>query len=96
MLSAYEVAANLSPRPDNIILLADGLPTMEGADENRATVSARERQRMHETAIRALPSGVPVNVFLYPLEGDYDAAILYWMLAYRSGGSFISVSRDWP
>ena len=96
MLAAYEVAANLSPRPDNIILLADGLPTMEGADENRATVNGRDRQRMHETAIRALPSGIPVNVFLYPLEGDYDAPILYWILAYRSGGSFISVSRDWP
>ena len=96
MRNAYEVAANLSPRPDNIILLADGLPTMEDADDDRTTVSGLERSKMHERAIRALPSGIPVNVFLYPLEGDFDAPALYWRLAYRTGGSFISVSRDWP
>ena len=69
---------------------------MESADEDRPTVGAQERNRLHQRATRALPSGIPVNVFLYPLEGDYDAAILYWLLAYRTGGSFISVSRDWP
>jgi len=96
MRAAYEVASKLSPRPDNIILIADGLPTMEGVTESRRTVSGRERTGMHLRAIRELPSGVPVNVFLYPLEGDYEAPILYWLLAFRSGGSFISVSRDWP
>ena len=30
MRAAYEVAAKLTPRPDNIILLVDGLPTMDG------------------------------------------------------------------
>ncbi|MDH3533529.1 MAG: VWA domain-containing protein [Gammaproteobacteria bacterium] len=96
MRAAYEVASKLSPRPDNIILIADGLPTMEDVTESRRTVSGRERTRMHLRAIRELPSGVPVNVFLYPLEGDYEAPILYWLLAFRSNGSFISVSRDWP
>jgi len=96
MRQAYEVASSLSPPPDNIILIADGLPTMEDANESRRTVSGRERVNMHLRAIRELPGGVPVNIFLYPLEGDYEAPILYWMLAYRSGGSFISVSRDWP
>lgn len=96
MLAAYEVASSFSPAPDNIILLADGLPTIMSADEDRATVSAQERYRMHFTSIRELPSGVPVNIFLYPLEGDYEAPFVYWLLAYRSGGSFISVSRDWP
>ena len=96
MRAAYEVASSLSPRPDNIILLADGLPTMEDQNDSRRTVSGRERTNMHFRAIRELPGGVPVNIFLYPLEGDYEAPILYWLLAYRSGGSFISVSRDWP
>ena len=96
MRAAYEVASTFSPAPDNIILLADGLPTIMSADEDRATVSAQERYRMHFTSIRELPSGIPVNIFLYPLEGDYEAPFVYWLLAYRSGGSFISVSRDWP
>jgi len=96
MQSAYEVAARLSPRPDNIILLVDGLPTMDEPTSSRATVSGQERYNLHFRALRQLPTGIPVNIFLYPLEGDYEAPILYWLLAYRTGGSFISVSRDWP
>jgi hypothetical protein len=96
MRDAYAVAARLSPPPDNIILLADGLPTMEEATTSRTTVSGRERYNLYTHALRELPRGIPVNVFLYPLEGDYEAPILYWVLAYRTGGSFISVSKDWP
>ena len=96
MRAAYAVASSLTPRPDNIILLADGLPTMDGETTNRRSISGRERYNMHFRALRELPSGIPVNVFLYPLEGDYEAPILYWLLAYRTNGSFISVSRDWP
>ncbi len=96
MLAAYAVASSLTPRPDNIILLVDGLPTMDGTSSSRRTISGRERYNLHFRALRELPSGIPVNIFLYPLEGDYEAPILYWLLAYRTNGSFISVSRDWP
>ena len=96
MRAAWEVAARLSPLPDNIILLVDGLPTMDESRTNEKTVSGRDRYQMHFRALRQLPSGIPVNIFLYPLEGDYEAPIVYWVLAYRTGGSFISVSRDWP
>jgi hypothetical protein len=96
MLAAYAVAERLSPRPDNIIVFADGLPTMDESTTDRRTVSGPQRLRMHERATRELPRGVPVNVFLYPLEGDYEAAFAYWVLAHNTGGSFISVSRDWP
>ena len=96
MRAAYAVASSLTPRPDNIILLADGLPTMDDTTTSRRSISGRERYNMHFRALRELPSGIPVNIFLYPLEGDYEAPILYWLLAYRTNGSFISVSRDWP
>jgi hypothetical protein len=96
MRAAFRVASELSPPPDNIILLADGLPTMDRPTSNQATVSGQDRFVYHHQAVRELPSGIPVNIFLYPLEGDYEAPILYWVLAYRTGGSFISVSRDWP
>ena len=96
MLAAFEVASSLSPPPDNIILFVDGLPTMDQATTSARTVTGTQRMRMYERAIRELPGTVPVNVFLYPLEGDYQAAFAYWVLASNTRGSFISVSRDWP
>jgi hypothetical protein len=96
MKAALAVVRTLSPLPDNIILLVDGLPTMDEPTTNSQTINGRDRLRLYNNALRELPSGVPVNVFLYPLEGDYEAPIVYWVLAYRSGGSFISVSKDWP
>ncbi len=96
MKSAMEVVTSLQPWPDNIILLVDGLPTMDEPTTNKRTVSGRDRARYFTNAVRELPSDIPVNVFLYPLEGDYEAPFLYWVLAYRTGGSFISVSNDWP
>lgn len=96
MLAAYQIAGSLQPPPDNIILLVDGLPTMSDTNTSRRMISGRERAGLHRRAIRELPSGVPVNILLYPMEGDADAAILYWTLAYRTSGSFMSVSRDWP
>jgi hypothetical protein len=96
MKAAFEVASSLQPRPDNIIIFVDGMPTMEESTTLQKTVTGSQRARIYNRAIRELPRGVPVNVFLYPLEGDYDAAIAYWLLAHNTGGSFISVSRDWP
>jgi hypothetical protein len=96
MLSAMDVVKSLQPWPDNIILLTDGLPTMDAPTSSKRTVSGVERARLFTRAVDGLPSGIPVNVFLYPLEGDYEAPFLYWLLAYRTGGSFISVSKDWP
>ena len=96
MKAAMQVITSLNPWPDNVILLADGLPTMDQPTSNKRTVSGRDRARFFTNAVNELPSNIPVNVFLYPLEGDYEAPFLYWLLAYRSGGSFISVSKDWP
>jgi len=96
MKAAWEVVSRLSPRPDNIVLLADGLPTMDELTTNKKTVNGRDRRNMHTRALRELPSGIPVNIFLYPLEGDYEAPFLYWVLAYQTGGSLIAVSKDWP
>jgi hypothetical protein len=96
MHAAFAAARELDPRPDNIILLADGLPTMQEETTSRRTITGRQRVRLFGDAMRELPANVPVNILLYPLEGDYEAPILYWTLAYETGGSLISVSRDWP
>ena len=96
MYAAYRVIRQLAPQPDNVILITDGLPTMQNASTSRRTISGRERFALHSQAVREIPSGIPINTLLYPMEGDYDAAVAYWALAYTTGGSFISVSRDWP
>ena len=96
MLSAFEVAKSLSPRPDNIILLVDGMPTMEAATTDRDVIGANERLNLFSRAARQLPSGIPVNIMLFPMEGDFDAPISFWSLALTTGGSFLTVSRDWP
>lgn len=96
MHAAFRIAKELSPRPDNIILLVDGMPTMEAATTSKTVVSSGERGNIFAKAVRELPSGVPINILLYPMEGDLNAPISFWSLALTSRGSFVSVSRDWP
>jgi len=96
MKGAYEVIRSLNPRPDNVILLVDGLPTMDAPKAKRGMVTGAERLRYHYDAINEVPSGIPVNILLYPMEGDYFASIAYWLLAYQTGGAFMSISKDWP
>jgi len=96
MLAAYDVINQLNPPPDNVILLIDSLPTMDSPKAERGMVTGAERLRYHYNAIDVIPSGVPVNILLYPMEGDYQASIAYWLLAYQTGGSFMSISKDWP
>lgn len=94
--SAFAAAASLSPPPDNILLLTDGLPTQGRTPPRERTVSGKERLKLFERAIQQLPRGVPVNTLLFPMEGDPMAAPAFWKLAMASGGSFLTPSRDWP
>ncbi|HSG97192.1 MAG TPA: hypothetical protein VLA11_04310 [Woeseiaceae bacterium] len=96
MHSAFEVAKKLSPPPDNIILLVDGMPTMEAATTDADVIGPSQRLNLFSRATRLLPSGIPVNVMLFPMEGDFEAPISFWSLALVTGGSFMTVSRDWP
>ena len=72
------------------------MPTMEAATTDRDVVGPSERLNIFSRAARELPSGIPVNVMLFPMEGDFDAPISFWSLALTTGGSFLTVSRDWP
>ena len=96
MKAAYEVINSLNPAPDNVIMLVDSLPTMNSPEAERGMVTGAERLRFHYDAIDVIPSGVPINILLYPMEGDYQASIAYWLLAYQTGGSYMSISKDWP
>jgi hypothetical protein len=93
---AFEIINKMNPKPDNVIVLTDGLPTMNEPDTEAGMVTGQQRLKYHYEAEAGIPAGIPVNILLYPMEGDYNAAIAYWLLAYRTGGSFMSISKDWP
>ncbi|MEH6518619.1 MAG: vWA domain-containing protein [Halioglobus sp.] len=94
--NAFVSLQQLSPPPDNIFLLTDGLPTQGTSASGKPTVSGRDRQKYYRAAIRQLPQNVPVNIILAPMEGDPMAASEFWQLAQVSSGSFLSPSKDWP
>ena len=52
----------LEPKPDNIYLLVDGLPTMGDVMPTRPGVNAADRLDHFNRAIRQLPVGVPINI----------------------------------
>lgn len=94
LLRAMDQLRALSPLPDNVFLVTDGLPT-QGATKG-AVASGRDRLKYFNDATQTLPRSVPINVILLPMEGDPKAASAYWQLARLSGGVFMEPSRDWP
>jgi Mg-chelatase subunit ChlD len=95
--NAFVAVQSLAPRPDNIILITDGLPTQGTAPPAvRKTIDGEGRLKLFERALDRLPAGVPVNVILLPMEGDPLAPGAYWALARRTDGAFMSPARDWP
>lgn len=93
---AFSLLEQMSPPPDNVYLITDGLPTQGLAAPAASTVSGPQRSRLFEAAIKRLPRGIPINTILLPLEGDPVAASAYWQLARVTRGAFLSPSDDWP
>ena len=96
LLNAFKAVAGIEPLPDNIFLLVDGLPTMGAEKPWRKRVSGKKRLRLFHDAIGRLPSRIPINIILYPMEGDPYAASAFWKLAKDTRGSFFAPSKDWP
>lgn len=96
LFHALAKVSELRPLPDNLILLTDGLPTVGRNPARTQTVSSRQRMKFFSRARSQLPSGVPVNVILFPMEGDPLAASAFWRLAMNTRGSFLSPTEDWP
>ncbi len=96
MEQVFRAVANMSPRPDNIFLITDGLPTLSDRGSSDALVTPSERLKLYGEALDELPQGIPVNIVLLPLEGDPSAAAAYWELAQYTNGSLITPSKDWP
>lgn len=96
LINAFEALGKFDNAPDNLFLITDGLPTQGRKPPSGSTVSSRERVKLYQQAIATLPRRIPVNVLLFPMEGDPVAAASFWQLALSTNGSFMSPSRDWP
>lgn len=93
---ALRRAKYLSPPPDVIYLITDGLPTLEPGDASDGIVSGEERVGIYRKAVSELMQGVTVNVVLLPTKGDPLAAGLFWELAGLTNGRFLAPPWDWP
>ncbi len=94
--NAIVALKDFEENPDNLFLLTDGLPTQGKSPPGTAMVSGEQRRRNFLSAVEKLPLGVPVNTILFPMEGDPEAAALFWQFAMSTKGAFIAPSRDWP
>ena len=93
---AFSAARTLSPPPDAIYLITDGLPTLQASKSKPRLVSSNERLNLFSKAIDKLPHGVPVHTILLPTKGDPHAAGAFWQLAVATGGRFLAPPWDWP
>jgi hypothetical protein len=96
LANAFTAAKLMFPRPDQIILLTDGLPTQGKSAGLRRYVDANTRARLFDDAVGALPDGVPVDIVLFPMKGDLPAAHRFWQLARLTDGIVMFPSKDWP
>lgn len=87
--AAFRAAGALTPAPDNVFLVTDGLPTA-GAAAGTTSRDEQARQAYFEAALEALPAGAAINVILLAMEGDPAAAPAYWTLALGTGGSLLA------
>ena len=110
--AALETAARLRPKPKQVLLVTDGLPTIPGderlsrmkgcpnfARNRNVLLTPQCRQSIFEHSERfvaALLRSVRVDVILLPLEGDASSVQLYWQLASSTGGRLLNPASGWP
>ena len=99
LTNAFEALLKLDPYPDNIFLFTDGLPTQGNRIFQRKTFRVSQEDRMNffeEAGIAFIPTSI--NVLLYPIDGDPEAALKYWEFVRSNGkgGGLMTVASDWP
>lgn len=112
LAQVFEAAARLAPKPAQIVLITDGLPTLPGdkplqrlrhckRPHRNATpvISAACRASIFNDAVAIVPqllANVRIDIVLLPLEGDSAAAGHYWNLALITGGRLLTPAKGWP
>jgi hypothetical protein len=96
LYNAFAAARSLTPLPDQIVLITDGLPTQGKTQGLRRYVNSAERMRLFDEAVSQLPEHVPIDCVLLPMEGDLQAAHRFWHLARVTDGTLLMPAKDWP
>ena len=96
LYNAFAATKTLSPLPDQIVLITDGLPTQGKTAGARKLVDSDARVRFFDEALGQLPQHVPIDSVLLPMLGDPEAAHRFWHLARTSDGSLLMPAKDWP
>ena len=68
---AFASISHMSPMPDNLYLITDGLPTRGAKATKGSTVTSAQRASLFRDAVDKLPRGVPVNIILEPMEMSF-------------------------
>jgi hypothetical protein len=96
LYNAFAAARSLTPLPDQVVLITDGLPTQGKTQGVRRYVNSAERMRLFDEAVAQLPEHVPIDCVLLPMEGDLQAAHRFWHLARVTDGTLLMPAKDWP
>jgi len=96
MANVFQAAMDMQPRPDNIFIITDGLPTQGSNKLLKGTISGKDRLKLFNQSMNQILPGIPVNTLLLPLEGDPFAAAAFWGMAIATRGAFLTPARDWP
>ena len=105
--AAFQVISTLDPKPKQVILITDGLPTVPGSARLRsirgcsspARLSPVCRERIFDRAVKLFKREFPrteISTILLPLEGDAGAMRKYWTFASDSGGRVLTPAPNWP
>ena len=105
--AAFELVSTLTPKPKQVILITDGLPTVPGSARLRsirgcsspARLSPECRARIFDRAVKLFRRELPrteISTVLLPLEGDAGAMRKYWTFASNAGGRVLTPAPNWP
>ena len=105
--AAFDIISTLDPKPKQVILITDGLPTVPGDARLRsirgcsspARLSPECRAKIFDRAVRLFERELPkteISTILLPLEGDAGAMRKYWTFASDSGGRVLTPAPNWP
>ena len=102
--AAFKLLDQVLPRPTDIYLITDGLPTIgDKKDYGRGCKASSKitgpcRANLFNAALKDSKAyrGAIFNVILLPLEGDPDASGLYWQATYLRDGTLLSPAEGWP
>ena len=111
LASALDAVTGLIPRPKKILIITDGLPSLMPGEERERLRGCPKRAKRRSNLIdgscrlsvaiasveplsRTL-ARVPVDVILFPLDGDRDAVRFYSLVSSISSGRLLTPSKDW-